>query len=100
MRLNIFVSVCLLLGVVLGGCKKPQDKLLGTWKTTTDGQVVYFTFQKNNDLNVNNQVFMKYFITKKNNLILGREEPAPFSIKGKTLRIEQAEHTLLFERVR
>jgi hypothetical protein len=90
----------LLLTALLTGCLRPQDKILGTWKTVSGGETVYFTFQKNNELNVNNQIYMKYFITKDKKIILGREEPVPFSIKGGTLRIEQENLTLIYTRVK
>ncbi|GHV29137.1 hypothetical protein AGMMS4952_14330 [Spirochaetia bacterium] len=68
---------------------------MGTWKTVSGGQDVYFTFQKDLSLNVNNEIFLRYFVTKDNKLILGQQEPVPFSIKNNTLRIIQEGDTIL-----
>ena len=92
--------IFLLLTVVFAGCAKPEDKLLGTWKTTSGGKDIYFTFQKNNELNVNNEVFTKYFVTKDNKLGWGMEEPAPFSIKNNILRIKQEGLILTYQKVK
>ena len=89
-----------LLPALLGGCNNPQNKILGTWKITMGGEDIYFSFQEKNELNINNQIFMKYFITKDKKIILGREEPVPFFIEGDTLRIEQESLTLTYIRVK
>ncbi|MDR3284086.1 MAG: hypothetical protein LBS97_02780 [Treponema sp.] len=84
------------------GCAQPEDKLLGTWATVSNGQTVYFSFLKNNELNVNNEIFMNYFVTGDNKLVLGREAPASFSIKGDTLQINQEDyvHVMTFKRLK
>ncbi|MDR2477460.1 MAG: hypothetical protein LBD18_06725 [Treponema sp.] len=100
MRLKYWRLFLLLLTMFFIGCTKPQDKILGTWKTVSGGKDVYFTFQKDNNLNVNNEIFVHFFVTSGGRLILGLEEPVPFSIKGNTLRIEQEGHTLTYTRVK
>jgi hypothetical protein len=85
----------LTVAVILSGCGKPEDKLIGTWKNR-DG--VLITFSKNNDLNVNNEIWLKYFITNDNKLRLGDEIPAPYSIKQGTLEIDQGDIKLIFTR--
>jgi len=77
----------LLIPVFFSGCGGPEKKILGTWKT--DGEEVYFTFLNHEDLNVNNEIFMKYLLTDDGKIALGEEEPVPFELKGNTLIIRQ-----------
>jgi hypothetical protein len=71
-------------------CAKPKDSLVGTWKMIqTDGNVVLFTFFADNTLNVNDEIWLKYFITEDGKLILGEEEPVPYSVRDRVLRIKQ-----------
>jgi hypothetical protein len=100
MRTRVLLCCMLLLAVLLAGCKKPEDKLLGTWKIVSGGEEVYFTFQKNNELNVNNAIFTKYFVTKDNELVLGVQEPVPFSVKNGVLRIKQEGLILTYQKVK
>ncbi|GHV88651.1 hypothetical protein AGMMS50267_10110 [Spirochaetia bacterium] len=83
------------LTIILSGCGKPEDKLLGTWQNK-DG--ILFTFSANNDLNVNNEIWLKYFITNDNRLRLGDEEPVPYTIKQGTLEIDQGDIKLTLTR--
>jgi hypothetical protein len=89
-----------LLTAALAGCSKPEDKLLGTWKIVSGGEEVYFVFQKNHELNINNKVFTKYFVTKDDKLVLGLEEPVPFSVRKDVLRIKQEGLILTYRRVK
>jgi hypothetical protein len=98
MKYKILTGLMLLV-IFFAGCTKAKDKLLGTWSTVSNATTVYFTFQKNNELNVNNEVFMNYFVTNDKKLVLGREEPALFSVNGDTLRIKQGSHMLTFKKV-
>jgi hypothetical protein len=100
MKTRALLYCVLLLAAFFAGCAKPEDKLLGTWKIVSGGEEVYFTFQKNNELNVNNAVFTKYFVTKDNKLILGLEEPVPFSVKNDVLRIKQEGLILTYRKVK
>jgi hypothetical protein len=71
------------------GCLGPEEKILGTWRSNTM-ENFYFTFMENEELNVNDQIFMKYnFTPDKKKLVLGEEEPVPFTLKGNTLQIHQ-----------
>jgi hypothetical protein len=83
------------LAVVLSGCGKPEDKFIGTW---INGDGIRFTFSENHDLNVNNEIWLKYFITNDNKLILGDEAPVPYSIKKGTLEIDQGDIRLILTR--
>ena len=73
--------------VFFSGCSGPEKKIVGTWRV--DGKEFYFTFLNHEDLNVNNQIFMKYTLTKDGKIILGEEEPAAFKMKGDTIVITQ-----------
>jgi hypothetical protein len=53
------------------------------------GNIVIFTFAADHTLNVNDEIWLKYFITEDDKLILGEEEPVPYSINNRTLRIKQ-----------
>lgn len=97
MKLNLFVL--LLAAILLAGCMMPRDKILGTWKTGSDEQTIYFTFYKNNELNINNEIYMQYAIVEKDKIRLGQEEPALFFIEGNTLTINQEGHILTLTKV-
>ena len=100
---NLFLLmtlVSLTILISLGGCAGPQDKIIGTWMMVSGGEDIYFTFQKDNDLNVNNQIFVKYFITKDNEIVIGEEKPVPFLIKRNTLTIQQESHVMTLTRVK
>jgi len=94
-----FVLLLMIL-ISLGGCTGPQNKLIGTWKMVSDKEDIYFTFQKDNDLNVNNQIYVKYFITKNNEIVIGEEKPVPFTIKKNTLTIQQESLVLTLVKVK
>ena len=70
------------------GCGGPARKILGTWQIDTIDNF-YVTFMKNGELNVNNEIFMKYSFTADNKLVLGQEQPVSYTFKGNTLRIHQ-----------
>jgi hypothetical protein len=78
------------------GCGgKPEAALVGKWKMVQrDGTVAWFVFSSDNTLNVNNEIWMGYSVTNDKKLILGEEEPVPYSIKNETLTIKQ-EHLIL-----
>jgi hypothetical protein len=99
MKTKTLLLFLLFLAAVFAGCKKPKNELLGTWQINSGGTIVYFTFQENNDLNVNNEVFTKYFITEDHKLIIGREDPVQFSVRNNTLRIMQEGTILTYTRV-
>jgi hypothetical protein len=82
---------CLIVSIILiTACGKAEDTLVGTWRMVQpDGNVVLFTFSADNTLNVNDEIWLKYFITKDGKLILGEEEPVPYSIKNNIMRIKQ-----------
>lgn len=97
--ISLFFVSTLVFSTVISGCAKPETALTGTWKMTqNDGNVIWFTFSSDNTLNVNNEIWLHYFVTKDKKLILGEEEPAPYSIKNNTLRIEQEGLTLVLIR--
>jgi hypothetical protein len=100
MRTKFLLFFVSLVVMALAGCAKPEDKLLGTWKIISGGEDVYFTFKKNNELNVNNAVFTKYFVTKDNKLVLGPEDPVPFSVRKDVLRIKQEGLILTYTKVK
>jgi hypothetical protein len=100
MKTGKILFVLILAALLLSGCAKPEDKLLGTWKIRSGGTDVYFVFQKNNELNVNNEVFTKYFITEDNQLVLGEQDPVPFSVKNNTLRVKQGDLILTYTKVK
>jgi len=77
----------LLILVFFSGCAGPKKKILGTWKLAEEE--FYFTFLNHEDLNVNNEIFMKYSITDDGKIALGEEEPVAFEIKGDTIIIRQ-----------
>ena len=83
---NIFLFL-LINFVFFSGCGGPEKKILGTWRV--DGQEFYFTFLNHEDLNVNNEIFMKYSLTDDGKIVLGEEEPVPFEIKGDAITIKQ-----------
>lgn len=82
--------------MALSGCGgKPESALIGTWKMARrDGTVTWFVFLSDNMLNVNNEIWMRYFVTSDKKIVLGEEAPAPYSIKNGTLTIKQ-EHSIL-----
>lgn len=81
--------------ILIAACGKPEDALVGTWKMTQpNGNIVLFTFSADNTLNVNNEIWLKYFITKDKKLILGEEDPVPYSIESHVLSIKQEGLTL------
>jgi hypothetical protein len=80
--------VLLMVPVFFTGCVKPEKKILGTWKLDTM-ENFYFTFMENEELSVNDEIFMKYNFTSDNKLVLGQEEPVSFTIKGNTMYIHQ-----------
>ena len=82
---NIFLF--LIISIFFLGCGGQEKKLLGTWKM--EGEEFYFTFLNREDLNVNNQIFMKYSLTDDGKIVLGEEEPAEFEIKGNAINIKQ-----------
>jgi hypothetical protein len=82
-----FILIFLFILVLLSGCAGPKKKILGTWKLA--GEEFYFTFLNHEDLNVNNEIFMKYSITDDGKIALGEEEPVDFEIKGNTITIRQ-----------
>ncbi|MDR0412032.1 MAG: hypothetical protein LBH75_08695 [Treponema sp.] len=76
--------------ILTAACAKPEDAFVGTWKMTQpDGDAILFTFFADHTLNVNDEIWLKYFVTKDDKLILGEEEPVPYSIKNRVLRIRQ-----------
>jgi len=83
------IFLFLVIFVFFFGCAGPDKKLLGTWKL--DGEEFYFTFLNREDLNVNNQIFMKYSLIGGGKIVLGEEEPAGFEIKGNAIIIKQRE---------
>jgi hypothetical protein len=82
---------CLIVSIILiTACGKAEDTLVGTWRMVQpDGNVVLFTFSSDHTLNVNDEIWLKYFITKDDKLILGEEEAVPYSIKNNIMRIKQ-----------
>ena len=82
---KIFLPLLVL--VFFSGCGSPEKKILGTWKV--DGTEIFFAFLNHQDLNVNNEIFMKYSLTKDGKIVLGEEEPVPFEIKGDNIIIRQ-----------
>ena len=91
--------ILLLLPFFILGCMRPQQAILGTWEVDTE-ENFYFTFMDNEELSVNNEIYMKYSIIDDTMLILGEEEPVMFSIKGDTMSIFQGDHTITLTRVR
>jgi hypothetical protein len=100
MNIKGLALIFLALTAIFAGCTKPEEKLWGTWKIRSGKTDVYFTFLKNNELNVNDEVFMKYFVTKDKKLVLGMEEPVSFAIKNNILRINQEGHILTYVKVK
>lgn len=102
MKIKLIIIFLLLPAIMYSGCTRKQNIITGTWKAVSDrdGEDIFFVFGDNNELNVNNQVYTKYFITKENQIIWGQEEPAPFSIEGDMLFIHQHGLTLKFTRVK
>jgi hypothetical protein len=100
MKLRKWLILTMAAALTVFACAKPQDRLVGTWKTLSGGTEVFFFFERDNSLNINNEVFTRYFVTEDNRLILGREEPAPFSIRGNTLTISQEDHALILKKVK
>jgi hypothetical protein len=82
-----FFLFLLVIFSVFSGCGGPEKKILGTWKV--DGEEFYFTFLNHEDLNVNNEIFMKYTLTNDGKIILGEEEPVEFTMKGDTIVVKQ-----------
>ena len=82
------------------GCVSPEDEIMGVWKAVSGEEDIYFTFEENNELNVNNQIFMKYSITEDHKIIWGGEDPVPFSIKNNTLRIMHDSVVLTYKRIK
>ena len=82
---KIFLPLLIL--VFFSGCGGPEKKIVGAWKV--DGEEIFFAFLNHEDLNVNNQIFMKYTLTKDGKIILGEQEPAAFKMKGDTIIITQ-----------
>jgi hypothetical protein len=81
------------------GCGGADKKILGTWKL--DGEEFFITFLNREDLNVNNQIFMKYSLTDDGKIVLGEEEPAELELKGNAIIIkQQGGFTLTLTRVR
>ncbi|MDR2702698.1 MAG: lipocalin family protein [Spirochaetaceae bacterium] len=91
----LFLSLIL---IFFSGCAGPEKKLLGTWKL--DGKEFYFTFLNHEDLNVNNEIFMKYSITDDGKIILGEEEPVAFELKDDTITIKQEGLNITLTRVK
>jgi len=54
-----------------------------------EGEEFYFTFLNHEDLNVNNEIFMKYKLTDDGKIVLGEEEPVELEIKGDKAVIRQ-----------
>ncbi|MDR0708338.1 MAG: hypothetical protein LBF60_10785 [Treponema sp.] len=92
---SVFCAL-LVVAMALSGCGgKPESALIGTWKMARrDGTVTWFVFLSDNMLNVNNEIWMRYFVTSDKKIVLGEEAPAPYSIKNGTLTIKQ-EHSIL-----
>ena len=93
----IFFVFCVLL--FFYGCVSPEDEIIGVWKSVSGEEDIYFTFEKN-ELNVNNQIFMKYSITEDHKITLGDEDPVPFSIKNNTLRIMHDSVVFTYKRIK
>jgi len=85
---KIKTFLLLLLPFCFTGCTNPEKAILGTWKLDKD-ENFYFTFMKNEELSVNDEIFMKYKITDGNKIALGQEEPVSFIIKGNKMQILQ-----------
>ena len=92
--------IFLVISILLGGCARPQDKILGTWKTVSGEEDIYFTFQDDNDLNVNDQILVKYFVTEDKKIVIGDEGPVPYSIKDNILSIKQESFVLTLTKVK
>ncbi|MDR2447725.1 MAG: hypothetical protein LBD58_10665 [Treponema sp.] len=92
---NFFCALIVVI-MALSGCGGEREAaLIGTWKMTQrDGTITWFVFSSGNTLNVNNEIWMRYFVTSDKKIILGEEDPAPYSIKNGVLTIKQ-EHSIL-----
>jgi hypothetical protein len=88
----------LIILIFFSGCYGPEKKILGTWKI--DGQEFYFTFLNHEDLNVNNEIFMKYSLTDDGKIVLGEEKPVAFELKGNTIVIRQEGLNITLTRVK
>lgn len=98
MKKIVVFSLFITLVMILSGCRKPETQLLGTWTTNQTGETVRFTFTDDNTLNVNNEIWLQYTITKDQKIILGEESPVPYSIKNGILTIDQEDYTLILTR--